>query len=517
MSLALKYSYEELEFYLVDFKKGVEFKDYADYKLPHARVIAIEADREFGLSVLQALDKELARRGDLFKAKDVANLQQFREKDNEKLPRIILMVDEFQTLFSEDDSLAAEASNILDRIVRLGRSFGLKVIMASQNLSSSHISRSTKDQMAVRIALQSSEADSRLILGDENPAARSLTRPGEAIYNAANGSPEGDTHFQVFLLRELLRKELLEKLRKKAQHSGLPRPKEPIIFEGYKPAEFKKNVEFVKALESQYNRENVQSTKAWLGEPVAIKPHTFISFRRQSRSNLLITGQDEKTSVAMVITSILSVMSQQSSSQASFTIINLAKANSEWHNWTQHFTKRMPHTINVANRSDCKHWIQESADQVRHRSESDEAIEESYYLVIFGLHRARDLKKTDELELPSSQSQDLAPVLREGPDLGVHTIIWCDTVSSFTRVLERRMLSEFDSRVGLQMNQDDSFSLFDTVSANQLGPHHALLSDVERADTGNFEKFRPYSIPEPEFINEVAEKLQKKADPKMTT
>ena len=38
-----------------DFKKGVEFKTYATHKLPHARAVAVESDREFGLSVLQGL------------------------------------------------------------------------------------------------------------------------------------------------------------------------------------------------------------------------------------------------------------------------------------------------------------------------------------------------------------------------------------------------------------------------------------------------------------------------------
>ena len=45
--------------YLVDFKKGVEFKAYSRHMLAHARVIAIESEREFGLSVLQRLDAEL--------------------------------------------------------------------------------------------------------------------------------------------------------------------------------------------------------------------------------------------------------------------------------------------------------------------------------------------------------------------------------------------------------------------------------------------------------------------------
>ena len=45
---ALWCSPDQVEFYLVDFKKGVEFKAYAAARLPHARVIAIESDRSFG-------------------------------------------------------------------------------------------------------------------------------------------------------------------------------------------------------------------------------------------------------------------------------------------------------------------------------------------------------------------------------------------------------------------------------------------------------------------------------------
>ena len=53
------YGPDELELYLIDFKEGVEFKAYAEAGLPHARVVAIESDREFGLSVLQSLEAEL--------------------------------------------------------------------------------------------------------------------------------------------------------------------------------------------------------------------------------------------------------------------------------------------------------------------------------------------------------------------------------------------------------------------------------------------------------------------------
>jgi len=103
-NLALWCSPEQVEFYLVDFKKGVEFKGYAAHRLPHARVVAIESDREFGLSVLQRLDEELKRRGDLFRKLGVQDSGGYKKAGGtEPIPRSLLIIDEFQEFFVEDD------------------------------------------------------------------------------------------------------------------------------------------------------------------------------------------------------------------------------------------------------------------------------------------------------------------------------------------------------------------------------------------------------------------------------
>ena len=81
---ALMYSPKELELYLIDFKKGVEFKTYASYSLPHARVIAVESEREFGLSVLQRLDVELKRRGDMYREAGAQDVASFRRITGER-------------------------------------------------------------------------------------------------------------------------------------------------------------------------------------------------------------------------------------------------------------------------------------------------------------------------------------------------------------------------------------------------------------------------------------------------
>src|SRR5690606_7443355 len=96
-NLALVYSPDEIDLYLIDFKKGVEFKTYATHQLPHAGVVAIESEREFGVSVLQRLDAELKLRADRFRDAGVQDIQGYRNAPGTPpLPRVLLIVDEFQ-------------------------------------------------------------------------------------------------------------------------------------------------------------------------------------------------------------------------------------------------------------------------------------------------------------------------------------------------------------------------------------------------------------------------------------
>ena len=259
-NLALWYPPSELEMYLIDFKRGVEFKAYATQRLPHARAIAVESDREFGLSVLQRLDAEIGRRGELYRkvgAQDVASYrkavksEEMRGKREDaasaslatlhsQLPRILLIVDEFQEMFSEDDRVSQEAATLYDRLVRQGRAFGIHVVLGSQTIGgSTSLPRTTLGQMAVRVALQTTEADSQLILGDNNSAARLLTRPGEAIYNDAGGAVENNSPFQISWLSDEDRETALRQSRRLADERGEQSPS-VAVFEGNAPAENRK-------------------------------------------------------------------------------------------------------------------------------------------------------------------------------------------------------------------------------------------------------------------------------------
>ena len=89
----------------------------------------------------------------------------------------------------------------------------------------------------------------------------------------------------------------------------------------------------------------------------------------------------------------------------------------------------------------------------------------------------------------------------------MHTLIWCDTVTNLNRVLDRRALREFETRVAFQMGAEDSANFIDTPAASKLGPYRALIVSEEE---GRIEKFRPYSLPSAAWLNQSAERLHKR-------
>ena len=237
LGLAQRYSPDELEFYLIDFKEGVEFSVYRD--LPHARVVAIEAEREFGLSVLEGLHKELNRRGELGRASRTESLTAYREKTHRTLSRILLVADEFQVFFEQNDRLSSRARWLLDDLVSRGRSFGIHCSLSSQTLRSMDLEPSTLSQLGVRIALQMSESDSHKVLGKDNDEAKLLDRPGAAIYNPAGGQPEHNTKFQVAFLGQRTVQHLVAELADLAASRGFTN--KPVVFEGNRPASLGRN------------------------------------------------------------------------------------------------------------------------------------------------------------------------------------------------------------------------------------------------------------------------------------
>lgn len=524
VNLALHYSPEEVELYLIDFKKGVEFQAYAVHQLPHARVIAVESEREFGVSVLQRLDAELRTRGERFRDAGAQDLAGYRAAVGKPLPRILLIVDEFQEFFVEDDKVAQEAALLLDRLVRQGRAFGIHVHLGSQTLSGAYsLARSTIGQMAVRIALQCGETDAHLILSEDNSAARLLSRPGEAIYNDANGMMEGNHFFQVVWLPDKRKEDYLRRLDAldRERNPGVVRPR--LVFEGNKPADVMRNQPLLNRLGDPDRPPAPRSATAWLGEAIAIKDPTAAVFRPQGGSNLLLIGQQDEAALGIMTTALVGLAAQHapisgddvSTPGVKFLALDGSPFDSSFAGLFAKVADALPHSTRVGGVRDVGEFLAEIGAEVERRTESPDSEAGPIYLFIYDLQRFRSLRKEEDdfgfgggfgtEEKAVSASKRLATILREGPAVGVHTIVWCDSLNNVHRALDRQSLREFELRVLFQMSANDSSTLIDSPAAGRLGQNRAYFHSEEE---GRLEKFRPYRVPDDAWLEQIRQALR---------
>jgi len=508
-NLALWCSPDQVEFYLVDFKKGVEFKCYANRRLPHAKVVAIESDRAFGLSVLERVDAELRRRGDLFRklgAQDLAGYK--RAGGTEPLPRSLLIIDEFQEFFVEEDRVSQGAAVLLDRIIRQGRAFGIHVLLGSQTLGGAYtLARATIGQMVIRIALQCNEADAYLIMDQDNPAPRLLSRPGEGIYNDTAGSIEGNSPFQTVWLPDHERDVYLAKIRKRADANRYPGP---IVFEGNAPADVLENLPLRAVLASPAVRPAVPA-RIWLGAPNSIKGPTEAVFQRQSGSNLLIVGQSEERTLTLVTLALVALAAQYPPGSARFIVLDSTPPGLPQREFLQRVIQAVPHEITQVNNGNLAETMSGLAEELKRRTDDEKAKSPETFVLIQGLQNFKRLRQEDEFSFSSGDAgaaPNPAAVLlnlaSEGPGRGFHVIAACDTYTNVTRFVGRKALSEFEMRVLFQMSASDSASLVDNPDAATLGLHRALFYNDRE---GYLETFRPYAQPGSEWIEEVAHKL----------
>ncbi|BAW75916.1 ATP-binding protein [Helicobacter pylori] len=193
-NLAFYYAPNEVQLFLLDYKEGVEFNAYADPAiLEHARLVSVASSVSFGVSFLSWLNKETKKRGELFKQFNVKDLSDYRKHG--EMPRLIVVIDEFQVLFS--DSTIKEKERVeryLNTILKKGRSYGVRLILATQTMHGADINKSLMAQIANRIALPMDTEDSESILSDD--VACELVRP-EGIFNNNGGHKKYHTKMSI--------------------------------------------------------------------------------------------------------------------------------------------------------------------------------------------------------------------------------------------------------------------------------------------------------------------------------
>ena len=521
-----QYSPDELSIYLVDFKRGVEFKIYADFELPAFKVIAIESEREFGYNILLALEREQKIRADLFKKSHVDKIEEYREL-GKKMPRILVIMDEFHELFSNaNDEFAKKSATIMERIVRQGRAFGVHLILASQSYSNiTGIDRAVFDQMAVRIVLKCSKADANLLLdnGSTEIDQISIDDPGRAVYNSEAGNKEYNSHFRVAYIAPEKHRDMLQEISDRTI-SYADKPTRILLSN----IEDNKYSIFNQFATYEPNRCPVPG-RLYIGEPLSVTNNMNMDLVRSDNSNLLMLGNDTEKARSMFAFAILSlcinywVKNRKAPEKPFIYLLNCKPLDDSYFKDTPQIiaSELLPEYVRYVHCGDesaTQEVLSELHDNIKDSSKPIGATDKFFF--VFGYQRAEELKS----EIKLSQSDDidslfnimssnsnrpqLSPkeifhtIVKDGAKHGIHVILWQDSFSALEQD-DNNIMSYFNLKVAFDMSPEEFSRSVGANDVSLMSENNAIYYNKARDN----QKFRPYQAPDEEWLKDISAKL----------
>lgn len=520
-----QYSPDELSIYLVDFKRGVEFKIYADFELPSFKVVAIESEREFGYNILLALEREQKIRADLFKKSHVDKIEEYRAL-GKKMPRVLVIMDEFHELFSNaNDEFAKKSATIMERIVRQGRAFGVHLILASQSYSNiTGIDRAVFDQMAVRIVLKCSKADANLLLdnGSTEIDQISIDDPGRAVYNSEAGNKEYNSHFRVAYIEPERHRGMLQEISDKT----ISYAKQPtrILLSNI---EDNKYSIFNQFQNYEPNRCPVPG-RLYIGEPLSVTNNMNMDLTRNDNSNLLMLGNDTEKARSMFAFAILSlcinykIKHGKAPDQPFIYLLNCKPLDDSYFKDTPQIiaSELLPEYvryIHCGDESATQDVLSELLDNLKGTTPIGDTDK---YFFVFGYQRAEELKSETKLSqgddidslfnlMPgSSNKPQLSPkeifhlIVKDGAKRGVHAILWQDSYSALEQD-DNNIMSYFNLKVAFDMSPEEFSRSVGANDISLMSENNAIYYNKARDN----QKFRPYQAPDEDWLNDISTKL----------
>jgi len=159
-SILYKFSPEELRLILID-PKMLELSVYND--IAHLLTPVVTEPKK-AIIALKWVCKEMERRYSLMNEENTRSLEGFNSKSEEKIPYIVVFIDEMADLMM---TAGKEVEHYVQRLAQMARACGIHLVMATQRPSVDIITGSIKANFPSRISFQvASKYDSRTVLGE---------------------------------------------------------------------------------------------------------------------------------------------------------------------------------------------------------------------------------------------------------------------------------------------------------------------------------------------------------------
>ncbi len=185
--------------YIVDWKYGVDYQRFKD----RAPIIS---DNDSLLKLLDNLTEEISLRAQKFIDVNSSKISEYNEKSDEKMKRIIVIVDETAVILDSKGMSKTEkdrSNEILSKLVnisRLARFTGIHLICSTQRPEVSSVPGSLKGQLDGRLCARMADIASSSVILDDGSAAKLPAIPGRYIFRDNSGY---DKIIQTYFLNEM--------------------------------------------------------------------------------------------------------------------------------------------------------------------------------------------------------------------------------------------------------------------------------------------------------------------------
>ena len=484
--LSMLYRPDACELHLVSLAERATFTSAATSGLPHAKLVADNAERELALAVLDRLAERI----------EAARAAGADDEGDGPEVRVVVVLDGAEQLMATEDADARRAVSLLETIIQSGPEVGVHLVLAVRTAPAGAeeedpaverlLERLPLDAVGTRVVLRTGPDVASRLVGSMDDSSDDLpTKPGDAVI-ATGLSGSGARAARLTNTSAKDRYRFLRALREHATDQGIAA--RPQIHDGTAAARLELSP-LHRLLMNADQRDQRRTPRLWLGEPATLGDPVEVQLRRQDGANLLVVSEDGDAAAGMVLAGLTSMVLVHGAT-AAVRVLDFTPLESGVTEGVQAFAEHWPVTV------DRRRNLLKVLDAV-HREVQDRLASGTYdhhplVLVLAGVDRARDLDPEAHAADEPDPVRVVEAVLRDGPDVGVHTVVWSSSLEAVERRLGRAALREFALRVVTSLDEDDSLALIDSAAAASLRPNQALLHDE---DWGRLVRFRPYLPP----------------------
>jgi hypothetical protein len=483
LNSALRYSPEQLRFYLADMKGGVSFVGYK--KLPHIAALSASSNRHYAESLLDLFEKEIDKRASIFRRFGVTSLEQYNEKAKAQglpiMPYNCAIIDEFQSLFMETDDIARKAQKSIENIHKKGRSQGVFLVLCTQQ-PPSNIDRS---QVGIKLSLICRPNDSIALIG--NSGAARLKGIGRAVVNTSEtGDEDSNQEFQTPFIDE--EKELPAYVQKihdiwLKMNNGVD-PLEHLIYDDNElEAPLTSNENMFNKNESY---ERGMPVDIWLGVPAFYrKEHVKFQLHRDSQSNVAIIGADRPSALRIAGMTILQMIdAYRPTVGCKVYISDLQRRTDATYGKLSFLANCTGGVVQHSSSTELKETISEVYGLLEQRLQNmaqSENEPEVLYVILdlkpdgnFNSSRPSSISFGEPVE--KSNLQKLQELITKGPDYGVHVMVYGYNFQNVAQLLnslgDSLLNNMMEVKIGLRggnSNKMFNYGNGEVVERNGLG------------------------------------------------